>query len=208
VANRRCRISAPLLFGRYRDNENRSVRTRRQLPRRPGNRELRPREYLIPSESKRLSGPRARGATAIETRHGSSWPTGMGFGRSSSATWNGRRSSSADRHPCKEPPRGPHWIHEIKHDGFRILARRDVSAHPALNGYDFAARFPKIAAMVESLPVRSCMLDGEAVVVDEHGLSVFDALRYRFRDHDAVLCAFDLLELDGADFRTLPLGLT
>jgi bifunctional non-homologous end joining protein LigD len=42
-------------------------------------------------------------------------------------------------------------------------------------------------------------------VVDACGLSVFDTLRYRRRDHDAVLCAFDLLELDGADFRTLPL---
>jgi ATP-dependent DNA ligase len=49
------------------------------------------------------------------------------------------------------------------------------------------------------------VLDGEAIVVDECGLSVFDALRYRRRDHDAVLCAFDLLELDGADFRALPL---
>ena len=72
---------------------------------------------------------------------------------------------------------------------------------PPRNGYDFAARFPNIATTVESLPVRSCVLDGEAVVVDEKGLSVFDALRYRLRDHDAVLCAFDLLELDGADFR-------
>jgi bifunctional non-homologous end joining protein LigD len=44
-------------------------------------------------------------------------------------------------------------------------------------------------------------VDGEAIVVDEHGLSVFDALRYRLRDHAAVLCAFDLIELDGEDLR-------
>jgi bifunctional non-homologous end joining protein LigD len=106
-----------------------------------------------------------------------------------------------------EPPVGLDWIHEIKHDGFRILARRDAARVRLFtrNGYDFAARFPKIAATVESLPVRSCVLDGEAIVVDECGLSVFDALRYRRRDHDAVLCAFDLLELDGTDFRPLPL---
>ena len=114
--------------------------------------------------------------------------------------------------PClprsaKEPPSGPDWIHEIKHDGFRILARREAERVRLYtrNDYNFTARFPKIAATVESLPVRSCVLDGEAIVVDERGLSVFEPLRYRTHDHAAVLCAFDLLELDGADFRSQPL---
>ncbi len=106
--------------------------------------------------------------------------------------------------PAKEPPAGPGWIHEIKHDGFRILARRDAKGVRRFtrNGYNFTARFPKIVEAVASLSVRSCLLDGEAIVVDEHGLSVFDALRYRLRDHAAVLCAY-LIELDGKD---LPLG--
>jgi ATP-dependent DNA ligase len=67
--------------------------------------------------------------------------------------------------PASEPPVGLDWIHEIKHDGFRILARRDAARVQLFtrNGYDFAARFPKIAATVESLPVRSCVLDGEAI---------------------------------------------
>ena len=73
------------------------------------------------------------------------------------------------------------------------------------NGYDFAARFPKIAASVENLPVRSCVVDGEAIVVNRDGLSVFDMLRYRQFDHAAVLCAFDLIELDGDDLRWQPL---
>ena len=110
--------------------------------------------------------------------------------------------------PCltrsaKEPPAGPGWIHEIKHDGFRILARRDAKGVRLFtrNGYDFTARFPKIVEAVGSLGVRSCVIDGEAIVVDERGLSVFDALRYRLRDHAAVLCAFDLIELDGEDLR-------
>ena len=38
-------------------------------------------------------------------------------------------------------------------------------------------------------------------MVDGHRLAVFDALRYRLRDYDAVLCAFDLIELDGEDLR-------
>jgi len=45
------------------------------------------------------------------------------------------------------------------------------------------------------------VIDGEAIVVDKRGLSVFDALRYRLRDHAAVLCAFDLIQLDGKDLR-------
>jgi bifunctional non-homologous end joining protein LigD len=105
------------------------------------------------------------------------------------------------------PPTGSGWIHEIKHDGFRILARRQgvrvrLFTH---NGYDFTARFPKIVAAVAALSVRSCVLDGEAIVVDQEGLSVFDMLRYRHHDHAAVLCAFDLIELDGFDLRQQPL---
>jgi bifunctional non-homologous end joining protein LigD len=69
------------------------------------------------------------------------------------------------------------------------------------NGYDFTARFPKIVDAIASLPVRSCVVDGEAIVVDERGLSIFDALWYRLRDHVAVLCAFDLIELDSEDLR-------
>ena len=105
--------------------------------------------------------------------------------------------------PAKEPPAGPGWIHEIKHDGFRIIAQRDAKGVGLFtrNGYDFTARFPKIVDAVASLAVRSCVVDGEAIVVDEHGLSVFDALRYRLRDHAAVLCAFDLIELAGEDLR-------
>ena len=122
------------------------------------------------------------------------------------------RHRSLTLEPClprraKEPPAGPGSIHEIKHDGFRILARRDKGRVRLFtrNGYDFSARFPKIVAAVESLPVRSCVVDGEAIVVDERGLSVFNALRFRLRDHAAVLCAFDLIELDSEDLRGRPL---
>jgi bifunctional non-homologous end joining protein LigD len=53
--------------------------------------------------------------------------------------------------------------------------------------------------------VRSCLIDGEAIVVDESGLSVFELLRYRHHDHAALLCAFDLIELDGNDLRRTPI---
>jgi len=105
--------------------------------------------------------------------------------------------------PAKQAPTGPGWIHEIKHDGFRILARRDAKGVRLFtrNGYNFAPRFPRIAEAIESLSVQSCIIDGEAIVVDRNGLSVFDLIRYRQNDHAAVLCAFDLIELDGEDLR-------
>src|SRR6516165_7982894 len=105
--------------------------------------------------------------------------------------------------PAKEPPAGPGWIHEIKHDGFRILARRDAKGIRLYtrNGYNFADRFPRIVEAIAGLPVQSCFIDGEAIVVDENGLSVFDLIRYRQHDSAAVLCVFDLIELDGEDLR-------
>ena len=103
--------------------------------------------------------------------------------------------------------RGPGSIHEIKHDGFRIMARRDERGVRLLtrNGYDFADRFPPFTKAVAALPVRSCFIDGEAIVVNSDGLSVFDLLRYRQHDSAAVLCAFDLIELDDEDIRNAPI---
>jgi uncharacterized membrane protein YhaH (DUF805 family) len=59
---------------------------------------------------------------------------------------------------------------------------------------------------VAALPVRSCLIDGEAIVSDEAGLAVYELLRSFRHNHAAVLCAFDLLELDGEDLRRLPIG--
>ena len=74
--------------------------------------------------------------------------------------------------PAREPPDGPGWLHEIKHDGFRIMARRDSRGARLYtrNGYDFAHRFPQIVQAISRLPVRSCFIDGEVIVVDERGL--------------------------------------
>jgi bifunctional non-homologous end joining protein LigD len=125
---------------------------------------------------------------------------------------DGSRLKSSFVPPClpsrsAAPPSGPDWIHEIKHDGFRIMARRDARGVRLFsrNGYDFRDRFPLIVEAIEALPVRSCSIDGEAIVVDSRGLSVFDLLRYRQHDRAAVLCAFDLIDLDGRDLRKAPI---
>jgi bifunctional non-homologous end joining protein LigD len=81
--------------------------------------------------------------------------------------------------PAKAPPSGPGWLHEIKHDGFRIMARRDGAGIRLItrHGNDFTGRFSFIATAVGKLPVRSCLIDGEAIVCDENGLAVFKQWR-------------------------------
>jgi ATP-dependent DNA ligase len=109
--------------------------------------------------------------------------------------------------PAKAPPSGPGWLHEIKHDGFRILARRDSAGVRLITraGNDFSSRFPFIAMAVGKLRVRSCLIDGEAIVTDDDGLAVFDLIRRQRHGAAAVLCAFDLIELEGEDLRRAPL---
>src|ERR1700741_3239355 len=108
--------------------------------------------------------------------------------------------------PAKAPPSGPGWIHEIKHDGFRILARKDAAGVRLITraGNDFSSWFPFIAMAVAKLPVSSCLIDGEAIVCDENGLAVFELIRRHGALASAVHWAFDLLELDCRDLRREP----
>jgi bifunctional non-homologous end joining protein LigD len=110
--------------------------------------------------------------------------------------------------PAPKPPPGADWIHEIKVDGFRLLARRDAAGVRLLTrrGFDWTARYPSIAVAVEALACRSCLIDGEVVICGDDGVPVFDRLRYSRRPQtEAVLFAFDLLELGGKDLRRTPL---
>jgi bifunctional non-homologous end joining protein LigD len=77
--------------------------------------------------------------------------------------------------PAKAPPAGPDWLHEIKHDGFRILALRDAAGVRLYtrNGYNFADRFPQVVASVAALPARSCLIDGEVIVTAIAKISFF-----------------------------------
>jgi bifunctional non-homologous end joining protein LigD len=109
--------------------------------------------------------------------------------------------------PATAPPSGPGWLHEIKHDGFRILARRNGAGVRLFTHYgnDFTARFPLAVEAVTALSARSFLIDGEAIVTNEHGLAVFDLIRRQRHGDDAVLLAFDLIELDGEDLRRTPI---
>jgi bifunctional non-homologous end joining protein LigD len=108
---------------------------------------------------------------------------------------------------ASRPPSGANWVHEIKHDGYRMIVRRDG---PAVRLYtrsacDLTARLPAIAAAAVLIKAKSFTIDGEAVVLAPDGLSRFDDLRRREAARTAVLYAFDLIEHDGEDLRDRPL---
>ncbi len=109
--------------------------------------------------------------------------------------------------PAKQPPSGPDWLHEIKHDGLRIVAQKEADRVRLLtrNGYDFTERYTRIVDAIRNVAAKSCVIDGEAIVLNQDGLSVFDLIRYRRHDHAATICAFDLIEVDGADLQRNPI---
>ena len=105
------------------------------------------------------------------------------------------------------PPPGPDWLHEIKHDGFRMLAVRDGGRVRLISrrGLDWGDRFPAVVAAVDSLALHSCTIDGEVIASNADGLADFELLRYRRRDAAVTLVAFDLLQIDGRDLRDEPI---
>jgi bifunctional non-homologous end joining protein LigD len=121
-------------------------------------------------------------------------------------------SASGFINPCiptraYKVPAGPDWVHEIKHDGYRLQVRREGAAVLLFTrrGYDWTGRYPAIAATAAALRARSFTIDGEACVCGPDGVAIFDALHRRGTVTEAMLYAFDVLELDGEDLRGLPL---
>jgi bifunctional non-homologous end joining protein LigD len=106
-------------------------------------------------------------------------------------------------------PAGSEWIHEIKHDGYRMLVVRDHDRVRLISrgGRDWADRFPLIVSAALKLLELHFVIDGEVVVLDGEGKSDFDALSSRRHDKHAQLYAFDVIAGDGKDLRTLPLSM-
>ena len=100
------------------------------------------------------------------------------------------------------PPRdGKSWAFELKYDGFRaVTAIVDGSvAIWSRNKLDLAPRFPSVAAALSKLKLPDVVLDGEVVVLDEHGAPRFQLLQQG--DRRELLVVFDILWLDGQDLR-------
>src|SRR5215203_4577400 len=104
-------------------------------------------------------------------------------------------------------PSGDGWIHELKHDGFRIVALKngDEVRLWSRNGRNWSADFLAITAAVMALPATRIVLDGEAVAHCPEGLPDFHALLGREGCARACLYAFDLLWLEAQDVRGLAL---
>jgi bifunctional non-homologous end joining protein LigD len=77
-----------------------------------------------------------------------------------------------------KPPAGAQWIHEIKHDGYRLIVSRDGERVRLFTrrGYDWTERFPAIATAVAKLRAKSFTIDGEAVVTGADGVAAFDEM--------------------------------
>jgi bifunctional non-homologous end joining protein LigD len=127
-----------------------------------------------------------------------------------SAARSRRRDPPGFTLPCNptlvdRPPAGSEWLHEVKHDGFRILVRKQ-GARVTLwsrRGNDLTDRLPQIAKAFHGLPVDEALLDGEAVVFRADGMSDLEALltNYKCGANRASLVAFDLLRLNERDIR-------
>jgi bifunctional non-homologous end joining protein LigD len=113
-------------------------------------------------------------------------------------------------HPCqpivaKQPPTGPGWAHELKHDGYRLQIHvRDGRVRLyTMNGNDWTKRYPRIVE--EAARLRTpLIIDAEVVHLSADGVSDFDSLHSGTADEKAVALAFDLL-LSGEDIRRQPL---
>jgi len=103
-------------------------------------------------------------------------------------------------------PIGPDWVHEIKHDGYRLIVWRDGSIVRlySRNAIDLTAWLSAIAAAAGRIKADSFTIDGEAVVLGPDGLSIFEELRQREAARTAVLYAFDLIEHNGEGLRDRP----
>jgi bifunctional non-homologous end joining protein LigD len=108
-----------------------------------------------------------------------------------------------------EPPTGDRWLHEIKYDGYRILAYRSRATRlVSRNGKDWTDKLAAVVPAIEGLPAKQFILDGEIVVFDQAGASSFQMLQNSLgvtRASGLAYVVFDLLHCDGFDLTLVPL---
>ena len=98
-------------------------------------------------------------------------------------------------------PDGAEWLHEIKHDGYRLIIQRDGKRVRlwTRNGHDWSGRFPLITEAAPRNRNSSFVIDGEAVLLGVDGRSDFNGLHSRRHDDEVQFYAFDILVGDGGD---------
>ncbi len=103
-----------------------------------------------------------------------------------------------------QPPRGAEWSYEMKWDGYRaIVGVLGSDVHiSSRRGNDLTARYPELQPLGAAVPVDDVVLDGEMVVLDDHGRPSFHEIQRHERA--ATLMCFDVLRVDGRDVTALP----
>jgi bifunctional non-homologous end joining protein LigD len=107
-----------------------------------------------------------------------------------------------------EVPPGSSWIHEYKYDGYRLLLAvgEGVATAWTRNGNDWSDKFKALVKAAAKLPP-GCLIDGEAVALDDEGRPSFQLLQSTLKEQrgaNLVFFAFDLLIDRGEDIRKLP----
>jgi bifunctional non-homologous end joining protein LigD len=109
----------------------------------------------------------------------------------------------------KEPPTGSGWLHELKFDGYRMLAHlnRGKVHFWSRNGKDWTEKFSSLEKPLKKLPLTTAILDGEVVVVDQKGRSSFQKLQQSMKGAPAafIFQVFDVIYLDGYSLTRSPL---
>ena len=104
-------------------------------------------------------------------------------------------------------PDGDGWLHELKYDGYRMMARLDRGSVKLLTrtGLDWTHKYPAVAAAIASLDAGQAYLDGELCGVFPDGITSFSMIQAASDAGNAdglVYFIFDLLHLDGDDVST------
>ncbi len=110
----------------------------------------------------------------------------------------------------RDVPAGDEWLHEIKHDGYRLLCAIQNGRARLLTrgGLDWTDKLSRLASSAKELPAREAVLDGEIVILRPDGRSDFQALQKTIGGaHPAGLTyyLFDVIYGDGHDLRLAPL---
>ena len=105
-------------------------------------------------------------------------------------------------------PTGSDWLYEYKYDGYRLLLSvgDGVASAFTRHGKDWSDKFKSLVKAAANLPA-GCLIDGEAVALDENGKPSFQLLQSTLKDQkgaNLVFYAFDLLIDRGEDIRRLP----
>jgi bifunctional non-homologous end joining protein LigD len=142
-------------------------------------------------------------------------PKSVASGRAIGQIAEKKRGASAKLPAFVEPelatlvdaaPKGDDWFHEIKYDGYRMLARLERGSVRWItrNGLDWTKRFASLSPAIAALSVQSALFDGEVVVEREDGTTDFQDLQNAFRGAGSASLryrVFDLLHFDGLDLR-------